>query len=102
MSEKYRKKPIIIEAFQMTKKRRLNDADWPYWLQLAWQKDHNDVGMVGCEDFPDSNGKDKLIIRTLEGVKTVDWDNYIIQGVDGEFQIDTIKPDIFEANYERI
>ena len=33
---KYRKKPIVIEAFQMTKERRQDNSEWPSWLNEAW------------------------------------------------------------------
>lgn len=29
---KYRKKPVIVEAFQMTRERREDNRDWPEWL----------------------------------------------------------------------
>ncbi len=35
MNHKFRKKPVVIEAFQMTKERRWNNADWPNWLHEA-------------------------------------------------------------------
>ena len=97
---KYRKKPVVIEAFQITKKTRQDNSEWPKWLNEAWNKDFEDVGMVGCEDFPNSNGKDRLIIRTLEGVMTVSWDDFIIKGVAGELY--SCKPDIFAETYELV
>ena len=33
---KYRKKPVVIEAFQITQETRRNDSDWPEWLNRAW------------------------------------------------------------------
>ncbi len=99
----YRKKSIVIVAFQMTKERRQNGADWPYWLQLAWQKENFIIGAVSSENYPNSDGTDKLIIHTEEGVHLlVDWDDYIIKDVNGEFQMDAIKTDIFKVNYEEV
>ena len=40
-----------------------------------------------------------LMIRTLEGDMRATYGDYIIRGVRGEFY--PIKPDIFEATYER-
>ena len=97
---KYRKKPVEIEAFQMTKERREDNSEWPNWLNLAWQKEWNREGAVSCEDYPNSNGKDRLVIWTKEGVHTVSWDDFIIQGVFGELY--PCKPDIFEATYEKV
>ena len=97
---KYRKKPVVIEAFQMTRERRQNNIDWPHWLNEAWQKDFSEKGAVGCEDYPNSDGTDTLIIQTLEGVHNVGWDDFIIQGVHGELY--PCKPDIFAATYEPV
>lgn len=96
----YRKKPVIIEAFEMTKERRLSNADWPEWLNEAWNKQWPESGSISCEDYPTSNGKDRLVISTLEGVHTVNWGDYIIQGVQGELY--PCKPDIFEMTYEKV
>jgi hypothetical protein len=97
---KYRKLPVEIEAFQMTKERRQDNSEWPEWLNKAWNKDCGEVGAVSCEDYPNSNGTDRLAIKTLEGWMTVSWNDYIIQGVQGELY--ACKPDIFEATYEKV
>lgn len=96
---KYRKKPVIIEAFQMTKEHRGDNSKWPVWLHKAWNKDHGE-GAVWPENYPDSDGKDRLLIGTLEGVRICDFDDYIIQGINGE--LDSCKPDIFEKTYEKV
>ena len=97
----FRKKPVVIEAFQMTRERRSDNKDWPNWLNLAWNKDFSEIGAVGSEDFPESDGTtDRLVIQTLEGQLTVGWEDYIIQGVQGELY--SCKPDIFEATYETV
>lgn len=98
MSE-YRKKPVVIEAFQMTRERRRDNRDWPAWLNEAWGKSFDEIGAVSCEDYPNSVSlTDRLVIRTLEGVMTVGWDDWIIRGVKGELY--ACKPDIFAATYE--
>ena len=97
---KYRQKPVEIEAFQMTRGRRRDNSEWPEWLHRAWNKAFHEKGAVSCEDYPNSNGTDRLVIQTLEGVQTVSWDDYIIQGVQGELY--PCKPDIFKATYESV
>lgn len=94
---RYTKRPVTIEAFQMTKERRADNSDWPFWLRMAWNKPFTEAGAVSCADWPHSNGTDQLVIRTLEGVMYVGWGDYIIQGVKGELY--ACKPDIFEATY---
>ena len=57
---KFRKKPVVIEAFQMTKERRLDNSEWPNWLNEAWQKEQTEPGAL----YPSSHnsGNDKLKI----------------------------------------
>ena len=96
----YRKKPVVIEAFQMTKERREDNSEWPVWLHEAWNKPHSALGALYPEDYPNSTGSDRLRIQTLEGNQLVSWDDYIIKGVHGE--IYPCKPDIFEKTYEEV
>jgi hypothetical protein len=91
---KYRKKPVVIEAFQITVETRNSNCDWPDWLHRAWQKDTKEVGSL----FPSSINDDDLAVFTLEGIQRVSMNDYIIQGVMGE--IYPCKPDIFELTYE--
>jgi hypothetical protein len=93
MNYKFRKKPIVIEAFQMTRERRWDGIDWPEWLHEARNRDVDTPGALVT--YPKSP---LLQIRTLEGVMTVEWDDYIIRGVAGELY--PCKPDIFNATYE--
>jgi len=94
---KYRKKPVVIEAFQMTQERRWdNHRDWPDWLNKAW----NTEGEGSLSIDADDPLEQKLVVGTLEGVCRVDWDDFIIRGVNGE--IYPCKPDIFEKTYELV
>jgi hypothetical protein len=92
----YRKKPLIVEAFQMTKDRRWNNSDWPDWLHLAWNKPMG-AGALWCDPKPDY---EDLFLGTLEGVFHICWEDWIVQGVKGELY--PCKPDIFEMTYEPI
>lgn len=91
---KFRKKPVVIEAFQMTKEVHLQNHDYPDWLSKAWHKAHGEGG------FWWDSGKNKYICGTLEGIHVVGWDDFIIQGVKGE--IYACKPDIFKATYDPV
>ncbi len=97
-SNRFRKKPVVIEAFQMTPERRADNRDWPEWLNEAWNKAADEEGAVTCVDFPNSDGTDKLQIVTLEGTMLIEWGDWIIRGVKGELY--PCKPDIFAATYE--
>lgn len=88
---KYRKKPVVIEAFQMTQQEAEGDKElWPAWLYQAWldsilfRVGDRELGVYG--------------IKTLEGDHAVNHGDFIIQGVKGELY--PCKPDIFEATYE--
>lgn len=100
MNYLFRKKPVVIEAFQMTEARRVNNEDWPNWLRQAWNKETYSTGSVFPMHYPISDGTDQICIGTLEGVMTVGWDDYIIKGVQEELY--ACKPDIFEATYEEV
>ena len=93
---KFRKKPVVIEAFQMTEGRRANNAEWPNWMHQAWQIGRGKEGAL----YPtgEGTGNGTLSIGTLEGQHLVSWGDWIIQGVKGE--IYPCKPDIFAATYE--
>jgi hypothetical protein len=82
---KYRKKPVVIEAYQLP----AVGADVP------------DSFADWCEQvgFEFESGRDEtLLIHTLEGTMTASPGDWIIKGVRGEFY--PCKPDIFEATYE--
>lgn len=98
MSEprKFRKKPVVIEAFQMTEARRWDNTDWPEWLNRAWNGEEGAPGTMQVAN----PGASALVIVTLEGRHNVSWGDWIIRGVKGELY--PCKPDIFEATYEAV
>lgn len=81
---KYRKKPVVIEAIQLT------EDTIEEILNFTNNKARIDV--IGCDMV--------LVIPTLEGDHIADFDDYIIKGVKGEFY--PCKPDIFEQTYEKV
>lgn len=92
---KYRKKPVVIEAFQMTEARRWDNSEWPEWLHEAWNRRHGERSLSIDSDDPDGA---RFVIGTLEGVHRVTWGDWIIRGVKGELY--PCKPDVFAATYE--
>ena len=106
---KFVKRPIEIEAFQMTKERRWDNSEWPNWLHKAWQMEPSE-GALWCDydnaDKKESEAKntplkkERLFLGTLEGVYKIQWNDWIIQGIKGELY--PCKPDIFEATYDAI
>ena len=81
MSEKFRKKPVVIEAVQFTGGNHFE-----------------------CKSFIGEQNYDNTLkypnITTLEGTMRVSEGDWIIKGVKGEFY--PCKPDIFEATYEAL
>ena len=94
---KFRKKPVVIEAFQFQAEQ--DYANWPQWAKV--QLKHNVDGLVVARDRTERNIEahpDHLKIYTSEGVMRANDCDWIIRGVKGE--IYPCKPDIFEATYE--
>lgn len=85
---KFRKKPVVIEAVQVTKGLGLIE-DPPQWIK--------DVLISQVMTEASNSG---WYIKTLEGTMRADRGDWIIQGVKGE--IYPCKPDIFAATYEPV
>lgn len=95
---KYRKKPVVIEAVQLT---------WPNWNEVCEfiTNDFFGGGVYldeGGKALPDNATSDRLglKIKTLEGEMLAAENDWIIKGVNGEFY--PCKPDIFEKTYEPV
>ena len=91
-SMKYRKKPVVIDAFQLNE-RGLVGEDW-FWDAVS----NNDIITHDFGKFHDDPAWCE--IKTLEGTMIARTGDYIIRGVNGE--IYPCKPDIFEKTYEAI
>lgn len=86
---KFRKKPVVIEAYRTSDLIKSAREDWeslPQCIVEAYEK--------GEVVFGDSI----INICTLEGVMTADAADWVIRGVKGELY--PCKPDIFDATYE--
>lgn len=88
---KYRKKPVVIDAFQWT--GDINQKDDPEWIIEALK---TNVATI----LPKSPLGLIMMIDTLEGVMTAYPNDYVIKGIAGE--IYPCKPDIFESTYELV
>lgn len=88
---KFRKKPIVIEAAQVSVLLECARNNWkglPIWISAAY--DRGDVRFLSTS----------LSIHTLEGVMIAEYDDFLIQGIQGELY--PCKPDIFQASYEPV
>jgi hypothetical protein len=77
----YRKKPVIIQAMQLT----------PLNINQVEEFVGGDLG---------KNAKGETVIATLEGAMICSMNDWIIKGIKGEFY--PCKPNIFEATYEKV
>ena len=87
MSTQFRKKPVVVEAWQWEGNQLLAGAP-------KWVLDYRDGGNARVRAKRDGT----LSVPTLEGIHTASIGDWIIRGVKGE--IYPCKPDIFEATYE--
>ena len=88
---KFRKKPVIVDAFQMTSAQFQDHTDWPEWLKDALYKPMHEEG---CVWFYDGH----LHLHAIGGTVLVSRDDWIIRGVEGELY--PCKPSIFAETYE--
>ena len=96
MSNKYRKKPIVIDAVLLEN----NYNSIYYALEFVFS-----IGMETSvplanktiEDVRNANG---IKIETLEGTMLATFGDYIIKGINGEFY--PCKADIFTKTYEKL
>ena len=77
---KYRKKPVVIEAWEYNKGR-----DMPEWV---------------AEAVSTRVGSSSLFVKTLEGEHEAKHGDFLIQGVKGE--VYPCKPDIFAMTYDKV
>ena len=93
---KYRKKPIVIEAFQYDGDLMNSEGEYyvPDWAVDAFI---NDVLLYDCKTKKNKPPYE-LYVNTLEGKMLVNVNDYVIRGVNGELY--PCKPDIFEKTYE--
>ena len=97
---KFRKKPVEIEAFQLTEETRASNENWPQWAHEAWNKPEYEPGALFPCGTEGAEGQDELMIFTLEGLHRVSFGDWIIRGIKGELY--PCKSDIFEATYDPV
>lgn len=87
MIRNYRKKPVVIQAWEWDETKEM----------------FNEIGckMMSCQGHTERpNEMSYLRIETLEGTMSVNKGDYIIKGVKGEFY--PVKKEIFDLTYEEV
>ena len=103
---RFRKKPVVVEAFKWTGRNVDELTVWAAHADLAAKKRRSAPARPGQEQSLPIDliylgyATFDLEIRTLEGAMKADHGDWIICGVKGEFY--PCKPDIFEATYEAV
>lgn len=94
---RYRKKPVVIEAFQYDGDLKGSDGKYyvPEWAVKAFEEK-----TMFFDEMDSDSPPTELFIKTLEGVHHASVGDYIIRGVDGELY--PCKPGIFEKTYELV
>lgn len=92
---KYRKKPVVIEAWQLTQDNVINLYEKIHKVDLSTIALHAHAEVL--EEVTQNKG---LMIPTLEGNMLASFGDYIIKGIQGEYY--PCKPDIFEQTYEKV
>lgn len=82
---KYRKKPIVIEAWQLT----VTPTPMPEWL----------IAAVKTGAFQ-AHSTHPFVISTREGRMGINFGDWVIQGIKGELY--PCGDDIFQATYEAV
>ncbi|MBY4571227.1 hypothetical protein ACN95_14500 [Gordonia sihwensis] len=85
----FRKKPVTIQAMQLTPENR--------GQIIKWGAASTQLGRVIPAVQP-ADDSAQLLIHTLEGTMRAEWGDWIVRGVQGEFY--PVKPDIFTVTYE--
>lgn len=87
---KYRKKPVVIEAVQVTDAMRKLGGPFPPWALPHLEQSRTEK----------IENSEEIHVKTLEGLMHVSPNDWLIRGVKGE--VYPCKPDIFEATYEPV
>lgn len=88
---KYRKRPVVIDAFRWTGGH--NQDEDPDWIVDAIVRGRAWITDAGSDSV-------YMMIVTLEGPIRAEQGDYIIRGVHGELY--PCKPDIFKETYEAV
>lgn len=97
---KYRKRPVIIEA------RQLTGSSAEIHAVYQWVEENTTGSFEPYTTPPPASGVSidpetgNILIATLEGVMHASLGDWIIRGVEGEFY--PCKPAIFDATYEPV
>ena len=95
---KYRKKPVIIDAVELTDKSIFEVTKF---IDGKKPDISSDMALDKWGDYEIlTKERGYIIIETLEGNMHASFGDYIVRGVQGEFY--PCKPDIFKQTYDEV
>jgi hypothetical protein len=82
----------------MTKERRIDNTDWPEWMNRAWNEEAKAFGSL----YPTQagTGDGMISIGMRDGQRAVSWGDWIIKDSGGELHL--YSDDIFRATHEEV
>ena len=93
---KYRKKPVVIDAIQLTDRNVRQVYEWVHGCVAI----KTDIDLHKWDDYVQLIIAKGMKIPTLEGEMTASMGDYIIKGIQGE--VYPIKADIFQKTYDKV
>lgn len=90
---KFRKKPVVVEVWQVVAGIGPDDLDYPDWVIEAFRRPPGEIGSIRY-----SQGRDGIRVCTLEGVMEGPIGGRLIKGVRDELYL--CDPAIFAETYE--
>jgi hypothetical protein len=93
----YYKIPVVIEAYQMTRLKRLKNGDWPAWLTYAWELPVNVVGSLHAKESMLATGELEITMPQYDLL--VYYDDWIVQDI--ETGITAYRPHVFWDLHEK-
>lgn len=95
---KYRRIPIVVDAFQMTAWRRMNPDHWPEWVREAFEKPPNKVGSLHYRKIRFPEYLDDLDVTVREGLMPVPVGYWLARTEDGT--IYPLSPATFARSFQ--
>mgnify|MGYP001613386811 CR=1 FL=1 len=91
---KYRKLPVVIEAFQMTLARRSDNSEWPNWLHEAWNREPGENALVDAARWRQAMLDEiERLQAELEDLRTADATHRVLIAKERE-EVERLKAEV--------
>ena len=93
---RFRKKPVVIDAFQLTEAVYSDPEQWPEWFSKPFGSPTRGSQLYVFLD------DGVVFVRTLEGYLRADVGDWIIKEILNPLSMYPCKPDIFQETYDPV